>query len=58
MVVNVPDNMKKWRYCTGTVIGIRGTDRTWSVMFIIEGGFSTRRKMMVFRRHELRKVSS
>lgn len=58
MVVKVPDNMKKWRYRTGHIVGVRGRDRTWSVLFTIPGGFSTRKKMMVFRRPELRKASS
>jgi hypothetical protein len=45
--------MKKWRYRIGTIQGVRGHDRTWSVLFEQQEGFARKRKFMVFRRHEL-----
>jgi len=54
---HVPENMKKWRYTVGSILGVRGRDRTWTVAFWVKAGMVRKRIIMVFRRHELRKTS-
>lgn len=53
-VVDVPDDAEAWRGRRGRIKGVRGRDRTWSVVFtrLVGKGSDT----VAFRRHELRKV--
>ena len=53
-VVNVSDDAAAWCGRRGRIKGVRGRDRTWSVMFIRAVGMGS--DMMVFRRHELRRI--
>lgn len=50
-IVSVPADMRKFRGATGVVDGVRGDDRTWTV--ILDKPVRRGESFMVFLRHEL-----